>query len=236
MTKDLQRKTVAVLTSNNASILKYLRQLQNRQQRARFSPPWTFFARFSFSFQENTSEPCKYRLEIRSRTVISSLPPFFSTARLFSHVRSFVRSPRSVFLTDKFLVDSPSNRGKMVFMMGCLARDNNDNNDANALYCRPRRGERSYTKKSKIRGVPERVERWWLNAKKEDKDEGKVVWGEDGKLANWVIPRPNSSSCSLPERRRKYYFASIGVPLRPLPPPSAPLPTVLFVVNREFEL
>lgn len=110
----------------------------------------------------------------------------------------------------------------MVFMMGCLARDNNDNNDANALYYRPRRGEGGYTKKSKIRGVPERDERWWLKAKKEGKDEGKVVWGKDGKLANWVIPRPNSSSCSLPERRRKYYFASIGVPLRPLPPPSAP--------------
>jgi len=56
---------------------------------------------------------------------------------------------------------------------GCLA--NNDNNDTNALHCRPRQGEWSRTKKSKARGAPERVEGWQLKAKKEDEE--KVVWG-----------------------------------------------------------
>ncbi|KAL0127672.1 hypothetical protein PUN28_003155 [Cardiocondyla obscurior] len=38
----------------------------------------------------------------------------------------------------------------MVFTMGCLARDNNDNNDANAPHCRFCHGEGSYMKKSKV--------------------------------------------------------------------------------------
>lgn len=109
--------------------------------------------------------------------------------------------------------------------MGCLAKDNNDNNDANAVHCRPRQGERSYTRKSKVRGVPERVERWWLKATKGEKDEGKVVWGKDGKLANWVIPRPNSSSCQN-EEGNIISLPSVFLFTRchPYPPPSAPSP------------
>jgi len=81
----------------------------------------------------------------------------------------------------------------------------------------PRQGERSYTKKSKIRG-PNRSRD---EGKERRRMSGRVVWGKDGKLANWVIPRPNSSSCSLAKRRKKYYFAPIGVPFCLLPSPSA---------------
>lgn len=106
----------------------------------------------------------------------------------------------------------------MVFMMGCLAKDNNDNNDANALHCRSRQGKRNYMRKSKVWGVPERVERWWLKAKKEKWGKGSVRW-------RWKTCQLSYSSPEFfvlqSARRRKYYFASIDVPLHLLPPPSA---------------
>lgn len=170
----------AASISNNVSILKYLLRIQNRQPalRAIFTSA-EFFLLLPSPSREIPVCKCKYCLGIRSRAVISSLPPFSRptwSARLFSHVHS----PRSAFPTDKFPVDSSSNRGKMVSTMGCLERDNNDNNDANALHDRPSpstRGERSYTKKSKVRGVSERIG----GGEDEEKVEGV---GEDGKLAN----------------------------------------------------
>lgn len=107
----------------------------------------------------NTGEPCKYRLEIRSRAVISSLLLF----SLFEHVRSLVHSsPVSVFPADKFLADSSGIRGKTVSTMGCLARDNNDNNDANALHRPP----------AKTRGATRRNRSYEMRLRELADDEG----------------------------------------------------------------
>lgn len=68
-----------------------------------------------------------FSLRVRSRARGRARVPPRSFSRSFS-------PPGSVFSADKFLVDSS---GKTVSTMGCLARDNNDNNDANALHRLP---------------------------------------------------------------------------------------------------
>lgn len=133
--------------------------MQNRQA-AQFSPPWNFSSLSFSTFSKMPVSKCKYCLEIRSPSL--SLPYLlFST----------LRGPRVYSLTFILLVwySWPINSrwipragvGRWFPRRGCLAKDNNDNNDANALHSHPsssREAKEVIRRNRRYEGVSERIE------------------------------------------------------------------------------